>query len=83
MPGLSTGRSEESDYQHKKKGTGTLIEKAKVIVTGDLNSDDYVKSDIPIENLIPEEGQGVPEKFRINYLHDPKDETQKAIKYYK
>lgn len=39
--------------QKAKNRVTNVIEKSRVIVKGDLNTMDFVKSDVPIENLLP------------------------------
>jgi hypothetical protein len=52
-------------------------------VHGDLKQEDFLKSDIPMEDLIPNEEQGLDRQFKNIFLYDPRNKMHQQIKYYK
>lgn len=50
---------------------------------GDLDKVEYQRIQIPLEQLIPTEEQGVPEKYRQEFLFDVDSEAHKDLLHYK
>ncbi len=73
-----------SDKKNNERAkTSYVKEKSRIVIKGDLMQENYIKSDIPIEELVPTQNQGIDNKFRTTFLYDPKNEKHKELKYYK
>ncbi|CAD8199466.1 unnamed protein product [Paramecium octaurelia] len=66
----------------KKKALPTP-QRELVKLHGDLDKAEFQRIQIPLEEMIPTEEQGVPERFRQEFLYNVDSETYKELLHYK